>query len=58
MMEIMDHNRLKRWIECEQGFKWSTIPIAGPGSRTKLTIIFIYTPRDFPFFWTVHSIRP
>ena len=54
----MDHDRLKRWIECEQGFKWSTIPIAGPGSRPNLTIIFIYTPRDFPFVWTVHSIMP
>ena len=57
-MEIMDHDRFQLWIECEQGLKWSIILIAGPGSKEKWTIIFIYTPRDFPFVWTVHSIRP
>ena len=36
MMEIMDHDRFKWWIECEQGLKWSTIPIEGPGSTKKM----------------------
>ena len=36
MMEIMDNDRFKRCTECEQGLKWSTTPIAGPGSRMKM----------------------
>ena len=40
-----------------QDLKWSTTPIAGPGGRKKWTIIFIHTPRDFPFVWTVDLVR-
>ena len=32
----MDNDRFKRWIECQQGLKWSTTPIVGPGSRMKM----------------------
>ena len=32
----MNNDQFKRWIECQQGLKWSTIPIAGRGSRMKM----------------------
>ena len=35
MMEIMDHDRFKRWIECQQGLKWSTMSTMSTHRRTR-----------------------
>ena len=57
LMETMDNDPFNRWIELEQGLEWSTTPIAGPGSRMKMDNHIHLHTKDFPFVWTVHSIR-